>query len=104
MRLQLILLAAAAALSAGAAQAASVEIKDAVARVTVIPENRSDIKVEIVRPNSRLPIQVRTLGGRTIVDGDLDRKIRNCRGGDGRTVVTVRGVGDIGWDEMPQII
>lgn len=105
MRTHIALLAAAAALgAAGAAQAASVEIKDAVARVTVIPENRSDIKVEIVRSNGQLPIQVRTLGGRTIIDGDLDRRIRSCRGSDGKAVVTVRGVGDVGWDEMPQII
>ena len=37
---------------AGAAQAASVEVKDAVARVTVVPEARSDIKVEVISPNA----------------------------------------------------
>ncbi|MBL8552710.1 MAG: hypothetical protein JNL41_00425, partial [Phenylobacterium sp.] len=58
--------------AAGPAQAASVEIKDAVARVTVVPEDRADIKVDIVRPHPRLPLTVRTLGDRTIVDGDLD--------------------------------
>lgn len=104
MLTRVMLLAAAAALSAGAAEAASVEIKDAVARVTVIPENRSDIKVEVVRANSRVPLEIRSLGGRTIVDGDLDRRIRNCRGSDGKAVVTVRGVGDIAWDEMPQLV
>lgn len=105
MRLPIVLFAATAtALAAGAAQAASVDIKDAVARVTVIPENRSDIKVEIVRANPQLPIQVRTLGGRTIVDGDLDRRIRNCRGSDERVSVEVRGVGEVGWDQMPQVV
>jgi hypothetical protein len=104
MRLQIALFTAAAALAAGSAQAASVDIKDAVARVTVIPENRRDIKVEIVRANPQLPIQVRSMAGRTIVDGDLDRRIRGCRGGEGRAVVTVRGVGEIGWNDMPQII
>ena len=106
MRLQIALLAAAAALSAGAAQAASVEIKDAVARVTVVPGNRSDIKVEIVRPNSRLPLQVRTMGDRTIVDGDLDgrNRIRNCRSSGENSVVTVRDVGSVSWAEMPQVI
>eukprot|EP01035_Chromulina_nebulosa_P060065 gene60065-82174_t len=44
-------IAAAAVMAAGAAQAASIEIRDAVARVTVVPEARSDIKVEVTRPN-----------------------------------------------------
>lgn len=105
MRLSLTLIsAAAAALSAGAAQAASVDIKDAVARVTVVPEDRSDIKVEIVHANPQLPLQVRSMGGRTIVDGDLDRRISNCRGSAEGVRVHVRGVGDVAWRDMPQII
>jgi len=105
MRLQTILLAAAAvALSAGAAQADSVEIKDAVARVTVVPENRSDIKVEVISPNAKLPLSVRSLAGRTIVDGNLDRKIRNCRGSGERASVDVRDVGSFSYAEMPQVV
>ena len=50
MRLQTILLAAVAVFSAGAAQAASVEVRDAVARVTVVPGDRTDIKVEVITP------------------------------------------------------
>ncbi|MEW5684460.1 MAG: DUF2807 domain-containing protein [Pseudomonadota bacterium] len=105
MRLQMVLLAAAATLSAGAAQAGTVEIRDAVARVTVVPSDRSDVKVEILKANPRTPLTIRTLpGGRTIVDGDLDRKIRNCRGSAGKAVVTVRDVGDVSWDEMPRVV
>lgn len=107
MRLQIALLATLAATSAaGAAQAASVEIKDAVARVVVVPEDRRDIKVEIVRPNSRAPLTVRTLGDRTIIDGDLDgrHRIRNCRSSGESSRVDVRGIGSIGWDEMPQVV
>lgn len=104
MRLQTYLLAAAAALSAGAAQAASVEIKDAVARVTVVPEDRSDVRVEVIRANAKLPLQVRTLGDRTIVDGDLDRRIRNCRGAGERSSADVRGLGSFSYDEMPQVV
>jgi len=105
MRLQTILLAAAAAMTAGAVQAApSVEIKDAVARVTVVPENRSDIKVEVIAPNAKLPLSVRSLAGRTIVDGDLDRKIRNCNGSGERASVEVRGVGRFSYAEMPQVV
>jgi hypothetical protein len=106
MRLQHVLLTATAAtlLAGGAAQAASIEVKDAVARVTVVPEDRSDIKIEVTRANPKLPLTVRSLGDRTILDGDLDRKIRNCRSSGDKSWVEVRGVGQFGWDEMPQVV
>ena len=59
MRLLAALAASSLALAAGVAHAASVEIKDAVARVVVIPEARSDIKVEFLTTNPSLPLQVR---------------------------------------------
>ncbi|WP_293902331.1 DUF2807 domain-containing protein [Phenylobacterium sp.] len=104
MRLQIALLVAAAAFTAGAAQAASVEIRDAAARVTVVPEDRNDVKVEIVAPNARLPLTVRTEGDRTVIDGDLYHRIRGCHGmgQDGR--IGIRGVGDVRWSEMPQVV
>lgn len=105
MRYSLMLLAAATSLTAAnAANAASVEVKDAVARITVIPENRSDVKVEIIAANPKLSLQLRTFGGRTIVDGDLDHRIRECRGSGDSASVHVRGVGDVRWAEMPQIV
>jgi Putative auto-transporter adhesin, head GIN domain len=105
MRMSLMLAAtAAAALAAGAASAASVEVKDAVARVTVIPENRTDIKVDIVQANPRLPIEVRTFAGQTIVDGRLGRRIRDCHGSGENVSVRVRDVGDVGFRDMPQIV
>ncbi|WP_372785591.1 GIN domain-containing protein [Phenylobacterium sp.] len=105
MRIFLMLAAtAAAALAAGAASAASVEVKDAVARVTVVPENRTDIKVDIIQANSQLPLEVRTFAGRTIVDGRLGRRVRGCRGSGENVSVHVRGVGDVSWREMPQVV
>jgi hypothetical protein len=105
MRFPLMLLAASAACAAaGAANAASVEVKDAVARVTVIPENRSDIKVEFLSTNPRLPLQIRSFGGRTIVDGDLGHRIRNCRGSGEHVSIEVRGVGEVAWRDMPQVV
>lgn len=105
MRLPMAVLAASVALMGGAAQAASVEVKDAVARVTVVPENRSDIKVEFLTRNGRLPLQIRTAGGRTIIDGDLKlNRIANCRSSGAGATVTVRGVGDVAWNDIPQIL
>jgi hypothetical protein len=96
--------AATVALAASAAEAASVEVKDAVARVTVIPENRGDIKVEFVSTNPRLPLDVRSMAGRTVVDGRLGHRIRDCRGrGDGVSVY-VRGVGEVAYRDIPQVV
>ena len=79
MRLVLALLAATAAMTC-AAQAATLEIKDAVLHVTVVPEDRSDIKVEIVRQDSRQPLSVRTEGTRTIIDGNRHWMMGSCKG------------------------
>jgi hypothetical protein len=97
-------MAAAAALTAGGAKAASVEIRDAVARVTVIPEARGDVKVEVVRANPDLPIVVRNEGGKTVVDGGLFHRIRNCGGSGENSHIRVSGVGNIGWNDRPQIV
>jgi len=96
--------AAAALLGATAAQAASVEFKDAVARVVVIPEDRADVKVEFLTTNPGLPLTVRAEGDKTIISGDLVRNaIRNCRTMNGETSVTVRGK-SYGWDALPQVV
>ena len=76
-------LAAGLMAAAGAANAADVEIKDAVARVVVVPEDRTDVAVEVVQGSSGLPaIKVsRTGSGKLIIDGDLGRnRIRGCNG------------------------
>jgi hypothetical protein len=91
-------------LGAGAAQAAEVEIKDAVARVTVIPEDRNDIRVEFISTHPNLPLQVRSLNGKTIVDGNLDRKIRSCSTRGQRVDVNVAGVGSVSYADMPQVV
>lgn len=106
MRVPMMITAVGAVLAAGGAHAASpsVEIKDAVARVTVIPEARSDIKVEILATHPQLPLQVRTAGDKVIIDGDLDRKIRSCEGEGDRARARVEGLGDIAYADMPQVV
>lgn len=103
--------ASAALLAATAASAAEtrVEIKDAVARVVIVPEARSDVKVSFKTTNASLPLTVRVDGDKTIVDGDLDGplgkgRIRNCRSINGVVSVDIAGVGKVAWDDMPQIV
>lgn len=105
MRAFLILgVAGAALLGASAAQAASVEIKDAAARVVVIPEARSDVKVEFLTTNPGLPLTIRIEGDKTVVDGDLRfNAIHNCRTINGKTSVNVKGK-SYDWENLPQIV
>jgi hypothetical protein len=103
--------ASAAFLTAGAASAAEakVEIRDAVARVVIVPEARSDVKVSFRTTNASLPLTVRVDGDRTIVDGDLDGpfgkgRIGNCRVVNGVASIDVSGVGRIAWEDMPRVV
>lgn len=106
MRGFLALTALAAVFTGSAASAApSVEIKDAVARVVVIPEDRADVKVDFVTTNRALPLRMSRVGQRTIVDGNLRySKIRNCTTIGGRTSVDVKGLGRVDWANMPQVV
>ncbi len=108
MRALLLLATAAAALGfAGAASAAtpSLKIKDAVARVVVIPEARSDVKVEFLTTNQSLPLEIRKDGSTTVVDGGLKlNRINGCNTVMGKIVVHVRGIGDVKWEDIPQVV
>jgi hypothetical protein len=99
--------AIATAATASAAQAAtpSVNIRHAVARVTIVPSDRADIQVVIKTPNAKLPLRVDRRGDRIIINGDLKwNKIRNCRGGFDNASVDVRNVGTVRWNDMPEVI
>lgn len=94
-----------ALVGAGAASAApSVEIRDAVARVIVIPEDRSDIKVEMLTVNRALPLEVRTSGGETIIDGGLRHRIHSCHTRGDHPSAAVFGVGSVDYKDMPQVV
>jgi hypothetical protein len=104
MSLRIAFFAAAATLAAGAAQAATVQFDDAIARVTVIPENRSDIRVEVIKANPELPLTVRQSGDRTVISGALGSRLRDCNGREEGARVKVRGLGAVRWNEMPQVV
>jgi len=107
MRALLLLATAATALgfAGGAAADPSVKIKDAVARVEVIPEARGDVKVEFLTTNQSLPLKIRQNGSEVTVDGGLRmNRINGCNTVMGKTVIRVRGVGDVKWDDIPQIV
>jgi hypothetical protein len=111
MRLIAIAGLAAAAIAATAGTAAAkdreprVVVKNAVARVTVIPQDRADVQVVIKTHDPRLTLTVEKKGDRTIVDGDLKwNKIRNCRGTHDTASADVRDMGTVQWKDMPEVI
>lgn len=113
-------IAAAAVLAAPAFAMAGpeVEIDNAVARVAVIVEDRSDIAVEIEQGSAGLPaLRVTRNGDDVRIDGGLRRRglfggssIRNCRSGpDGGqpgagASVEVRNVGRVNLSDAPLIV
>lgn len=89
---------------AAALAAPSVEIKDAVARVTILPEARDDVRVEVIHRNGALPLKVSVRGDKVVIDGGLDRRVRNCRGSGPGASVEVQNLGAVAWRDMPQIV
>lgn len=104
MRLAMLFAAVALASSASAAQAASLEVREAAARLVVIPEDRSDLQVEILTRNPNLPLEVRAGAERTVIDGNLANRLRACRTIGGRALVEVAGVGEIPYEDLPQVV
>lgn len=109
-----------AACAAAPATAADVEIRNAVARVVVIVEDRDDVGVEVTQGGSRLPrIDVQRRGRDVRIDGGLRRGglfgsndgIRSCNNGPSSArqpgegaVVEVRDLGRIRMEDAPLIV
>lgn len=84
----------------------SVDVRDAAARVVVIPEARGNIDVRIAPGDPRLPpLQPRPDGGQIVIDGGLRDRIANCQsqGVPPRRRVEVRGVGWVPYEQLPVI-
>ena len=70
--------AAFAGLATSALAEPAIYIRDAAVRVTVIPEDRQDVKVQLVTTNAALPLEVRNELDHVIVEGHLRRRIWGC--------------------------
>ncbi len=93
-----------AAIAGVAGAAPGVQIRNAVARVVVVPEARSDVAVSILKTNRRLPLRIRKVGNSVVVDGDISGRGYRCSHFLGRPSVGVWGRGDIRYQDMPQIV
>ena len=88
---------------------AGVDISHAAARIQVIPENRTDVSVEI-GPTGRLPaITTRVEGGKLVIDGNLANRIHGCgnwnimSAGNGVEQVNIWGIGNVRSADLPVI-
>jgi hypothetical protein len=88
----------------GAAGEPRLAISQAVARVTIVPENRQDISVSIIRANPRFPLSVMRFGDAVMVKGNLGGRSANCNGAFGHRRVEVFGLGSVTDDDMPQVV
>lgn len=107
------LAALAAVTLAAPANAQDIEVRNAVARVVVIVEDRTDVGVEIEQGTADLPTpRVTRRGDQIRIDGELQRNaIRNCRSGDraGRqpgegASVELRRIGRVDLSQAPLIV
>lgn len=107
------LTALATATLAAPAAAQDIEVRNAVARVVVIVEDRTDVGVEIQTGSADLPApRVTRRGSQVRIDGELERNaIRNCRSGDRASrqpgegaSVEVRRLGRMQLSEAPLIV
>ena len=109
----IVILTLAAAVPAAAADGPEVRVRNAVARMVVIVEDRADVAVEIEPGAGGLPApKVTRRGNELRIDGDLGRNaVRNCQGatgparqpGDGASV-EVRRHGRIALSAAPLIV
>jgi hypothetical protein len=94
-----------ALLAATASVAApGLQVNHAVARVMIIPEDRSDVVVTVTKTHPKFPLTVTRLGDQVMVEGGLGWRSANCNGLFGHTRVGVFGVGSVDYDDMPQMV
>jgi len=95
------LVTAAAGHTAQTFAAQGVDIRHAAARVTLTPEDRTDIAVEVTNPG-HAPMPAIALEGTTVVvDGHLRGRVSNCRDDGG---ARLEGYGDFALADLPQIV
>jgi hypothetical protein len=90
-------------LASPALAAPTLVIRHAAVRIVILPENRSDIAIDVYQPNSRLPLEVRREGDRAIIDGHLVDWLTSCHGSGDDLHALVLFNGDFPVAQMPQV-
>jgi hypothetical protein len=100
------IIAGVAALVAAAPGHAAVgfELRGAAARIVVVPEARSDVSVVLLKTNPRLPLRTRSIGGRIVMTGDVNRRVRSCGTAGASRELTFWGRGSVPYDALPLLV
>jgi len=83
--------------------ASAVILRDAVAVLRIVPEDRADVAVTITGGTKLPALKVGVAGDELVLDGELDRRIRDCRTMNGRLSVGVSNLGRVDQSAMPII-
>lgn len=82
--------------------ASEVQLRDIAAIVRVIPENRTDVAVGVISPGTLPALDYRVSRRRLVINGRLNRQIRNCRVLDGNQFeVTTARQGRVSGEALP---
>ncbi|HUZ13732.1 MAG TPA: DUF2807 domain-containing protein [Caulobacteraceae bacterium] len=95
---------AASALAGAAGAAPNLEVKNAAARIVVLPEKRSDIEVTVYHLNPRLPLSIERIGDQVVIDGRLWPPFVSCHGSGAALHAYVFGRGDFAVTAFPQVL
>lgn len=82
--------------------ASELKLRDAVAVLKIIPEDRADIALEISNPGTLATPTVKLENDVLVLDGGIGRRVRNCETRNGWEA-TVNGLGDVKEEQMPVI-
>lgn len=80
--------------------ATEIEVEHAAFILTITPEDRADVAIEIDNPGHAPMPEVRLDGDTLVVDGLLRGRIGNC----GEETVDLRGYGEIARTDLPRVI
>ena len=78
-----------------------IDVRAAAAVVTVTPEDRQDVTVEITNPGHLPMLEPTVDGGKLTLDGHLRNRVQDCMENGG---ARVRGYGTFTADQLPQIV
>lgn len=83
---------------------ASLEVRDAAARLTIAPEDRADIVVEVSGGSGLPALKAGLENGTLVIDGELDNRLRSCNRNNDDWTIQVEDLGPIRLESAPQIV
>lgn len=83
--------------------AAVLEVRDAAARLTIVPEDRADIAVEVSGGGGLPALKAGLENGALVIDGELDNQVRSCNRNNDAWTIQVEHLGPVRLESAPQI-